>query len=82
MKRTVHSLGTRHSPYLTEAHALARGRVAVRGERVQHIKEQIHEGTYEVRAEGVVRSIARSELFWLFRMDYMRACPAPHSPPI
>jgi anti-sigma28 factor (negative regulator of flagellin synthesis) len=81
MKRTVHSLSVINSPNPAEAHALARDKATVRGERVQHLKERIQQGIYEVSAKDVARGIARSKLLWTFKLDYPRSYPAPQLPP-
>jgi len=50
--------------------ALARQKVKLRAQKVQRIKKQIAEGTYDVSAADIIRGIARSEISWLLNMDY------------
>ena len=50
--------------------SLAKRRAELRAKKVQRIKQEIEEGTYDVNAADVVRGIARSELSWLLRLDY------------
>lgn len=56
--------------YLSWITALAEWGDELRAERVQRIKQQIMQGTYDVGATEVAREIARSELSWFLSMDY------------
>jgi len=52
--------------------ALANRKAKLRAEKVQRIKKQIEEGTYDVSAADIIRGIARSEISWLLNLDYAR----------
>jgi anti-sigma28 factor (negative regulator of flagellin synthesis) len=70
MKRTNEEReAVRALPAETEAHAqgaaLAKRKAELRAQKVQRIKKQIEEGTYDVSAADVVRGFARSEIPWL-----------------
>jgi anti-sigma28 factor (negative regulator of flagellin synthesis) len=56
--------------------ALASRKAKLRAQKVQRIKKQIEEGTYDVSAadiiRGIARGIARSEISWLLNLDYAR----------
>jgi anti-sigma28 factor (negative regulator of flagellin synthesis) len=88
MKRTVHSLRAVLPLCSSKTRASRRSTLptrrgaTLRAKRVQHIKEQINTGTYEISATDVVRGIARSELFWLLSMDYPRLRPVLPLPPV
>jgi anti-sigma28 factor (negative regulator of flagellin synthesis) len=48
--------------------ALAKRKAELRAQKVQRIKKQIEEGTYDVSAADVVRGLARSESSWLLNL--------------
>ncbi len=50
--------------------ALASRKAKLRAQKVQRIKKQIEEGTYDVSAADIIRGIARSEISWLLNLDY------------
>ena len=52
--------------------ALASRKAKLRAQKVQRIKKQIEEGTYDVSAADIIRGIARSEISWLLNLDYAR----------
>jgi anti-sigma28 factor (negative regulator of flagellin synthesis) len=52
--------------------ALAGRKAKLRAQKVQRIKKQIEEGTYDVSAADIIRGIARSEISWLLNLDYAR----------
>jgi anti-sigma28 factor (negative regulator of flagellin synthesis) len=52
--------------------ALASRKAKLRTQKVQRIKKQIEEGTYDVSAADIIRGIARSEISWLLNLDYAR----------
>jgi hypothetical protein len=55
-------------PFRSQLPSIARRRAKLRAEKVQRIKQQIEEGTYDVRPIDIVRGIARSELSWILRL--------------
>lgn len=48
--------------------ALAKRKAELRAQKVQRIKKQIEEGTYDVSAADVIRGLARSEISWLLNL--------------
>ncbi|MBI3796643.1 MAG: flagellar biosynthesis anti-sigma factor FlgM [Deltaproteobacteria bacterium] len=56
-----------------EMAALTRQKVEVRAQKVQHLKQQIAAGTYDVSAAEVVRGIVRSEILRLLTMARARS---------
>lgn len=59
-------------PAETDAHsqgaALAKRKAELRTQKVQRIKKQIEEGTYDVSAVDIIRGFARSEISWLLNL--------------
>ncbi len=53
--------------------AATKRKAELRAKKVQRIKKQIEEGTYDVSAADVVRGVARSEISWLLNRDYTRS---------
>ncbi|HEV8717803.1 MAG TPA: flagellar biosynthesis anti-sigma factor FlgM [Candidatus Binatia bacterium] len=78
MNRTNQEREADHSilPAESDAHsqmaALAKRKAELRAQKVQRIKKQIEEGTYDVSAADVIRGIARSEISWLLNLADVR----------
>jgi anti-sigma28 factor (negative regulator of flagellin synthesis) len=78
MKRTNPGHGAVRPILSSEAYssmhlaALASRKAKLRAQKVQRIKKQIEEGTYDVSAADIIRGIARSEISWLLNLDYAR----------
>jgi anti-sigma28 factor (negative regulator of flagellin synthesis) len=78
MKRTNPGRGAVRPILSSEAYssmhlaALAGRKAKLRAQKVQRIKKQIEEGTYDVSAADIIRGIARSEISWLLNLDYAR----------
>jgi len=53
--------------------SLAKERAQLRARKVQHIKQQIEEGTYNVSPLDVIRGLARSDLSWILSLDDSRS---------
>ncbi len=76
MKRMNQDCGPVYPILPLEAYAhsqvavLAKRQAERRAQKVQRIKKQIEEGTYEVRTVDVVRGIVRSEISWLLNREY------------
>ena len=73
MKRTNQEREAfRSPPAETDAHsqeaALTKRKAELRAQKVQRIKKQIEEGTYDVSAVDIIRGFARSEISWLLNL--------------